>query len=91
METQTSKEVKSTLNSAHKKANHAIDRVEDSLSNYSMQDVREMIDSAVQSLRENSRYAVDRTESWVKANPYKALFGAVTFGAFIAAMMKRGK
>lgn len=91
METQTGKEMKSTLNGATKKAHNAIERAEQAVSSYTMDDLREVLEGALASVRDNSRVAVDRSEAWIKANPYKALFGAVTVGAIIAAFMRRGK
>ncbi|MBX3041493.1 MAG: hypothetical protein KF789_12365 [Bdellovibrionaceae bacterium] len=91
METQTGREVKSALNSASKKAHNMVEKADDAVSSFSMDDVREAIESALDSVRDNGRAAADRAETWVKANPYKALFGAVTVGAIVASFMRRGR
>ena len=91
METQTGKEAKHVLNGAHKKAQSALESAENAVSSFTMSDLRDTLEEALESVRDNGRMAVDRTESWVKANPYKALMGAVTVGAIVASFMRRGK
>lgn len=91
METQTGREMKSALNSANKKGHAMVEKAEEAVSSFSMDDVREAIERALDSVRDNGRVAADRAETWVKANPYKALFGAVTVGAVIASFMRRGR
>lgn len=91
METQTTREVKSTLNNANKKAQALVDKADEAVSSFSLNDLRETIEQALESVRSNGRVAVDRTESWIKANPYKALMGAVTVGAVIAGLMRKRK
>ncbi|HRO68425.1 MAG TPA: hypothetical protein PL182_12720 [Pseudobdellovibrionaceae bacterium] len=83
--------MKSALNSAGKKAHNMVEKADEAVSSFSMNDLREAIEGALESVRDNGRVAADRAETWVKANPYKALFGAVTAGAIIASFMRRGK
>ncbi len=91
MQTQTGKETKSHLNGVNRKAQSVGDKTEDAVSFVSMNDLRETLEQALESVRDNSQVMADRVEAWVKAHPYKSLMGAVTAGAFIAAIMRRGK